>query len=59
MKLISSPMWQELRFVQRQDAFDRLELQDHLVVHDDVGDVAAVQQDIVIAYRKHHLATER
>jgi hypothetical protein len=50
---------QELRFVQRQNAFDRLEFENHLIVHDDVGDVAAVKQDIVVAYWKRHLATER
>ncbi len=50
---------QKLRLVQRQDAFNRLEFQDHLAVYADVGDVAAVQVDIVINYGEQYLALER
>jgi hypothetical protein len=50
---------QELGFVQRQDALDRLEFQNHLIVHDDVGDVAAVEQDFVVTHGERYLATER
>ena len=45
--------------MQRQDALHELELQDHLGVHDDVGEVAAVQVGVVIQDGEGDVAFER
>ena len=74
LKLISTPLRQGLRWmagsspatagealclVQRKDTFHRLEFQDRLRVHDDVGEVAVVQVCVVIQDREGDLALER
>ncbi len=66
LQLISRPMrhglrrriGQKLRLVQWQGAFDGLELEDHLAVHDDVGSVAAIDEDIVIKRWERYSALE-
>jgi hypothetical protein len=50
---------QKLRFVQWLNAFDRLEFEDHLTVHDDVGDVAAIEKNGVVRDGEWYLALER
>src|SRR6185437_15443559 len=50
---------QKLRVEQWLHALDRLQLQHDFIADDDVGDVAAVQHHIVVAYRKRDLPAER
>jgi superfamily II DNA or RNA helicase len=39
---------QKLRLVQRLGAFHRLEFKEHLTAHDNIGDVAAIEENVVI-----------
>jgi aminoglycoside phosphotransferase family enzyme len=50
---------QKLRFVQRLSAFDRLEFEDNLAFYDNVGDVAAIEKNVVVRDREWDLALER
>jgi hypothetical protein len=50
---------QKLCLMDRERAFDRFDLQDHLLVHDDVGDLAAIKASTVIIQWERHLATIR
>jgi hypothetical protein len=50
---------QKLRFVQWLSAFDRLEFEDNLAVYDDVGDIAAIEKNVVVRDGEWYLALER
>jgi hypothetical protein len=52
LKLISRPTRHGLR------AFDRLEFEDNLAVYDNVGDIAAIEENVVVGDGKWHLALE-
>ena len=45
--------------MQRQDTLDRFDLQDDLLRNDDIGDIGAVQADVIVDDRKRRLALER
>jgi hypothetical protein len=49
----------QLGLVDREYSLDRLQFEDHLTIHDNVHDIAAILQDIVIANCQRHLAPER
>jgi hypothetical protein len=45
--------------VQWLSAFDRLKFEDNLAVYDDVGDIAAIEKNVVVRDGERHLALER
>jgi hypothetical protein len=49
---------QKLRFVQWLSAFDCLEFEDNLAVYDDIGDIAAIEKNVVVRDREWYLALE-
>ena len=47
---------QELRFVNREESFDGLQLHNQAAIHDEVEPQARIQADIVVGHRQHDLS---